>query len=148
MGKDLKDMTDIELDEEVITREKMLRISGQLYKNLEWMYGACSFNWKLLTSMCLELTTPQELTLDISQRDPLLVKRIKEMLKELRCVHQIKPYRRAWINLGERLLGFCIYVDGSKPAYAAKIFCLTMLTVNESTKISSNLIQGKSKLSW
>ena len=83
MGKDLKDMTDIELDEEVITREKMLRISGQLYKNLEWMYGACSFNWKLFTSMCLELTTPQELTLDISQRDPLLVKKIKEMLKEL-----------------------------------------------------------------
>ena len=30
MGKDLKDMTDSELDDEVITRENMLRISGQL----------------------------------------------------------------------------------------------------------------------
>ena len=62
MGKDIKDMSDLEIEEEIITREKMLRVSGQLYKNLEWMYGACSFNWKLLTAMCLEITTPQELT--------------------------------------------------------------------------------------
>ena len=87
--------------------------SVQLYKNLEWMYGACSFNWKLLTAMCLELTTPQELTFDISQRDPQLVRQVKEMLKELRSVHKIKPYCRAWVNMGEKLMGFCVYVDGS-----------------------------------
>ena len=140
MGKDIKDMSDLEIEEEIITREKMLRVSGQLYKNLEWMYGACSFNWKLLTAMCLEITTPQELTFDISQRDPQLVRQVKEMIKELRSVHQINPYRRAWVNMGEKLMGFFVYVDGSKPAYAAKVFCLTLLTVRDTTRLSSNLI--------
>merc|ERR1712030_71967 len=147
LGKDIKDMSDFEVEEEVITREKMLRVSGQLYKNLEYLFGSCSFNWKLLTAMCLEITTPQELTLDIAQRDPQLVRQVKEMIKELRFVHQINPYRRAWVNMEEKLIGFCVNVDGSKPAYAAKVFCLTRLTVGDSTRISSNLIQGKSKLS-
>ena len=35
-GKDLKDMTNQEIDEAVITRAVMLRISGQIYKNLEY----------------------------------------------------------------------------------------------------------------
>ena len=79
-------MSDQEIDEETITRAVMLRVSGQLYKNLEWLFGACSFSWKVLTSMALEIITPKELNVDLMQKDPKLVKVIKEMLKELKKV--------------------------------------------------------------
>ena len=100
----------------------MLRVSGQLYKNLEWLFGACSFSWKVLTSMALEITTPKELNVDLMQKDPKLVKVIKEMLKELKKVGRIEPFRRSWIEMGERLYGFLAIVDGSKPGMQERCF--------------------------
>ena len=147
MGKNLDEMSDKEIDEETITRAVMLRVSGQLYKNLEWLFGACSFSWKVLTSMALEITTPKELNVDLMQKDPKLVKAIKEMLKELRFVGKIEPFRRSWIDMGERLYGFLAVVDGSKPGYAGKVFCLKWSTVNGVTKLASTLAYSKSKLS-
>ena len=44
------------------------------------------------------------------------------MIKELRSVHKIKPHRRAWVNMGEQLMGFFVYVDGRKPAHVAILF--------------------------
>ena len=146
-GKDLKDMTNQEIDEAVITRAVMLRISGQIYKNLEWLFATVSFSWKILTSMSLEVTSPSELNVDLEEKDPKLVKTIKSMLKELRKVGSINPFKRAWIDMGERLYGFLVAVDGSKVGYAGKVFCMKHSTINGITRIVSTLAQSRSRLS-
>ena len=49
--------------------------------------------------------------------------------------------------MGERLYGFLAIVDGSKPGYAGKVFCLKWATLNGITKLASTLAYSKSKLS-
>ena len=146
-GKDLEEMTDQEIDEAKITRAVMLRISGQIYKNLEWLFATCSFSWKILTSMSLEVTSPSELNVDLEEKDPKLVKTIKNMLKELRNVGSIQPFKQAWVDIGEHLYGFLVAVDGSKVGYAGKVFCMKYSIINGITRFVSTLAQSRSRLS-
>ena len=60
------------------------------------------------------------------------------MLKELKKVERIEPFRRSWIEMGERLYGFLAIVDGSKPGYAGKVFCLKWATLNGITRSEHN----------
>ena len=144
-GKDLVDMSNDEIDNLEITRGTMLRISGQLFKNLEWLYGCCSFTWKILTSMILEITQPSELNDNIEHKDKKLCKIIKETLKDLRHVNQIKKIERPWVSKGECLYGFLICSDGSKSGYASIIYALTNNGLGGGWK--SRIATCKSKLS-
>ena len=47
LGPDLCKMTDQEIDEIKLTRAVMLRVSGKLYKNLEFLSGSPPFTWKI-----------------------------------------------------------------------------------------------------
>ena len=124
VGPLLKDMTEEDIMNLVITRMTFLRLSAQTYNKLANLLGPLIFSLKVLSSRSCELASVDELEMDLSETDPDFVKYAKQFILNLKRIDEITPFKRAWIPEHYHLVGFLTSLDGGKAGYGNTIHAL------------------------
>jgi hypothetical protein len=79
------------------------------------------FSCNILASRSCELSSVNEMTLDLNTRDPEFVENLRSFLLNLKQVSQIETFDWAWVPEGYELIGFVTSQDGGKPGFGTLI---------------------------
>ena len=144
LGPNLIDMDDEDIKNLVISRLLWLRICAQSYSRLGNLLAPVIMSCKILASRSCELSSSEEMEVDLTSRDPEFAEVSKQFLLNLKMIQdQVKPFPRALVPEGHKLLGFVMAQDGGRPGFG--VLCHS-LARDGGEKLYRNVILGRSRV--
>merc|ERR1711954_118712 len=140
-------MTEEEILNQPITRLTFLRLTAQSYNRMQDILGPLLISVKAFASRSCELATVNEMEMDLNERDSEFVKTAKTFILNLRKVGEIKPFQRAWVPPGHRLVGFATSFDGGALGYGTVTHSLAAPIEPMHGNLRRNVCAAKSRIS-
>ena len=144
LGPNLTDMADEEIKNLVISRLLWLRVCAQSYSRLGNLLAPVIMSCKVLASRSCELSSTEEMEVDLTSRDPEFVEVSRNFLLNLKMIQdQVQPFPRALVPEGHKLVGFVMAQDGGRPGFGG--LCHS-LACDGGEKLYRNVILGRSRV--
>ena len=144
LGPNLIDMADEEIKNLVISRLLWLRVCAQSYSRLGNLLAPVIMSCKVLASRSCELSSTEEMEVDLTSRDPEFVEVSRNFLLNLKMIQdQVQPFQRALVPEGHKLVGFVMAQDGGRPGFGG--LCHS-LACDGGDKLYRNVILGRSRV--
>ena len=126
-----------------VSRRIISRICAQAYDRLGIFLTPLKIGLKTLTSRAAEIMTNTELDLPIASKDAEFARQVTNYWRNLPRVKEIKPFPRAVIPEGYKLVGLIVVRDGGVPGYGALVY---FVSENEEGKRIIRLMAGRCKI--
>ena len=113
----------------VVTRSLLSQITPQSFDLSGIFLGPIKTSLKILLSRAYDITSLQEMDLDLLTRDVPLVSDVKSMIREIIRL-KLSPWQRCLVSENNNLSTILVACDGSTMAASASVYLLSTPTLS------------------